>query len=172
MGHLVMRAGDFVMGSASAGRALGGRSLDFLQALAGEQGKLGDSAVRQQLMALYTLDQISKWSVQRAKAAKAQGGRPGGEANIAKLTMSKMMRLSRDIGLDVLGPYGTLMGDVSPGGGMLQEIALFAPAVSIYGGSDEVQKNIIGERVLGLPKEPNDDKVTPFKDLKVGTQGA
>jgi alkylation response protein AidB-like acyl-CoA dehydrogenase len=172
MGHLEMRAGDFVKAGSSAGMAMGGRSLDFLQHLAGELGKLDDPSIRQRLMDLYTLDQISKWSVQRAKANKAaKGGRPGAEANIAKLTMSKMMRLSRDIGLDVLGPYGTVMGDVSPGGGMLQEIALFAPAVSIYGGSDEVQKNIIGERVLGLPKEPNDDKVTAFKDLKVGTQG-
>jgi len=170
MGHLEMRAGDFVKGGATAGMATGGRSLEFLQHLAGELGKLDDRAIRQRMMELYTLDQISKWSVQRAKSAKAQGGRPGGEANIAKLTMSKMMRLTRDIGLDVLGPYGTLMGDASPGGGMLQEIALFAPAVSIYGGSDEVQKNIIGERVLGLPKEPNDDKTRPFKDLKVGTQ--
>jgi hypothetical protein len=51
---------------------------------------------------------------------------------------------------------------------------LFAPAVSIYGGSDEVQKNIIGERVLGLPKEPDADKAKtlPFRELKVGTQRA
>ena len=48
--------------------------------------------------------------------------------------------------------------------------SLFAPAVSIYGGSDEVQKNIIGERVLGLPSEPRFDKDLPFKELKVGTQ--
>jgi len=169
-GHLEQRAGDFVKGGASAGLVMGGRSLDFIQQLAGERGSLGDPSMRQRMMELYTLDQISKWSVQRAKAEKAKGGRPGAEANIAKLTMSHMMRLSREIGLDVLGPYGTLMGQESPGGGILQEVALFSPAVSIYGGSDEVQKNIIGERVLGLPKEPNEDKTTAFKDLKVGTQ--
>ena len=57
--------------------------------------------------------------------------------------------------------------------GALQEMALFAPAVSIYGGSDEIQKNIIGERVLGLPKEPDADrnKTMPFRELRVGTQG-
>jgi hypothetical protein len=53
---------------------------------------------------------------------------------------------------------------------MLQEMALFAPAVSIYGGSDEIQKNIIGERVLGLPGEPRTDKDRPFREVKVGTQ--
>jgi hypothetical protein len=50
-------------------------------------------------------------------------------------------------------------------------MTLFAPAPSIYGGSDEIQKNIIGERALGLAKEPGPDKNTPFRELKVGTQG-
>jgi Acyl-CoA dehydrogenase, C-terminal domain len=88
--------------------------------------------------------------------------------------MSKITRLSRDLGLEILGPKGMIMGPDTPGGGVAQELALFAPAVSIYGGSDEVQKNIIGERVLGLPKEPDADraKTTPFRELKVGTQRA
>ena len=108
----------------------------------------------------------------RTKAAAKAGRPPGPEANTAKLAMSRMTRLARDAGLRILGADGMLKGPETPGGGVVQETALFSPAVSIYGGSDEVQRNIIGERVLGLPKEPGDDRTVPFRDLKVGTQRA
>ena len=53
------------------------------------------------------------------------------------------------------------------GGGMVQEVTLFSPGPSIYGGTDQVQRNILGERVLGLPKEPGPAKDTPYKELLV-----
>ncbi|HEX5613684.1 MAG TPA: acyl-CoA dehydrogenase, partial [Acidimicrobiia bacterium] len=63
-----------------------------------------------------------------------------------------------------------LMGRDTASGGMVQELTLFSPGPSIYGGTDQVQRNIIGERVLGLPKEPGPPKETPFRELAVGTQ--
>src|SRR5207244_2463777 len=79
-------------------------------------------------------------------------------------------RTGPDVGMEILGASGMLHGSDAPMNGAVQELALFSPAVSIYGGSDEIQHNIIGERVLGLPKEPATDKGVPFRDLKVGTQ--
>ena len=57
------------------------------------------------------------------------------------------------------------VGDDSDYSAVVQEITLFSPGPSIYGGTDQVQRNIIGERVLGLPKEPGPDKTTPFSEL-------
>ena len=95
---------------------------------------------------------------------------------MAKLSMSRILRLSRDLGLPILGRYGTLhaYGDDrkaldeatgNPFHAMVTELALFSPGPSIYGGTDEVQRNIIGERILGLPKEPGNDRTIPFRDL-------
>jgi alkylation response protein AidB-like acyl-CoA dehydrogenase len=92
-----------------------------------------------------------------------------------------VMRLSRDLGLRITGPYGTLHAyhrsdkealDAATGNpflAMVTEMALMAQAPPIYGGTDQVQRNIIGERVLGLPKEPSDDRTVPFRDLPKNT---
>ncbi len=86
--------------------------------------------------------------------------------NIAKLTMSELNRSFRDIGLRVIGADGMLMGDSDgQSGGHLGELALLSPAPAIYGGTDQVQRNIIGERVLGLPREPGPPRETPFSQL-------
>ena len=100
-------------------------------------------------------------------------------ANISKLAMSDMVRLQRDLGLRIIGPSGMLHAyddehrSHGERRGHRQPVprawspcmALFAQAPPIYGGTDQVQRNIIGERVLGLPKEPNNDKTAPFSEL-------
>ena len=116
-------------------------------------------------MRLHSMQEIARYSNLRLKAARAAGQDIPGLPNIAKLSMSRMIRLTRDLGPRLLGPAGQLRGDSAPYGGMIAEMTTFAPAVSIYGGSDEVQHNIIGERVLGLPSEPRPDKAVPFNQL-------
>ena len=76
----------------------------------------------------------------------------------------------RDAGLAIMGPHGMLFGADAPEGGLFHKYALFVQAGSIAGGSDEVMRNILGERALGLPKEPDDSRDRPFRELRVGTQ--
>ena len=102
-----------------------------------------------------------------ALRAKSPSQRTGGEPNIAKLMMSDLLRLQREVGNEIIGADGMVMGNDTPGGGLVQEVTLFSPGPSIYGGTDQVQRNIIGERVLGLPKEPGPAKDTPFHELLV-----
>ena len=128
-------------------------------------------------MRLHTLNELGRFNNLRAKAAKAIGQDVPGLPNISKLSMSEIVRQQRDIGLSIIGPYGTLHGykpkdqqalneaTGNPFTGMVTGMALFAQAPPIYGGTDQVQRNIIGERVLGLPKEANQDKTAAFKDL-------
>jgi alkylation response protein AidB-like acyl-CoA dehydrogenase len=133
-------------------------------------GRDRDPVVRQDVARLYTLLEIARYTQLRAKAAAARGERPGPEVSTGKLAASNLVRLLREVGLGMQGPAGMLTGADAPLGGMIQQLALFSPAVSIAGGSDQVQRNIIGERVLGLPAEPRPDKDVPFRELLVGTQ--
>jgi alkylation response protein AidB-like acyl-CoA dehydrogenase len=179
-GDLDKRAGDFVR---SGGRRGGGAASLFgagsrgLTQLAQGAGKAGDPSIRQKLMKLHTLGEVARMNNLRLKAAMAAKRDIPGLPNIAKLTMSEMVRQSRDLGLEIAGAYGTLhaydaegRAELDAATGMpwlagVTEAALFAQGPPIYGGTDQVQRNIIGERILGLPKEPGFDKNTPYKDL-------
>ncbi len=180
---LEKRAGDFVQGGPKAGgRRRGGggmfgASYKLLVDLAKGNGKIEDPSIRQDLMRLHTLNELGRMNNLRAKAAKAIGQDVPGLPNISKLSMSEIMRKQRDLGLQILGPYGTLhaykaedQGPLAeatgnPFAAMVTGMALFAQGPPIYGGTDQIQRNIIGERVLGLPKEANNDKTAAFKDL-------
>ena len=145
--------------------------------MAQKNGTSKDAGVRQDLARLYTLSELGRFNGLRLKAVKENGGDIPGMPNISKLSMSQIVRLTRDLGLQIAGPSGTLhaydaddkasldQATGNPFAGGITEMALFAQAPSIYGGTDQVQRNIIGERVLGLPKEPNNDRVTPFSEL-------
>ncbi len=180
---LVRRAGDFVPTGGGrrkrggGGGGMFGGSYNLLVDLAKGNGKINDPSIRQDLMKLHTLNELGRMHSMRAKAAKAIGQDVPGLPNISKLSMSEIVRQQRDLGLRILGPLGMLHGYTpdqqaalneatgNPFTGMITGIALFAQAPPIYGGTDQVQKNIIGERVLGLPKEPNNDKTAAFRDL-------
>jgi alkylation response protein AidB-like acyl-CoA dehydrogenase len=162
-GHLDQRAGEFVGQVRTGGTGGGGASgATQMIKLAQELGRNTEPVIRQDLARLYTLQNLGKYSALRMKT---KSGRTGGEANIAKLMMSDMLRLQRELGNRIIGPDGMVMGTDTKGGGMVQELTLFSPGPSIYGGTDQVQRNIIGERVLGLPKEPGPGKDTPFREL-------
>ncbi|HEX4866173.1 MAG TPA: acyl-CoA dehydrogenase family protein [Acidimicrobiales bacterium] len=166
-GHLDRPAGSFqhdipTLGEGGVGP---GRVKSFIK-LAQELGKLEDPTIRQDLMRLHTMVEITTWHLGRMKSGNAA---TGGEGNLAKLRNSDLVRLGRDLGCRILGPGATLMGPDAPSGGSVQEMTMFSPSPSIYGGSDQVQRNIIGERVLGLPKEPGPAKDTPFRELPQNT---
>jgi alkylation response protein AidB-like acyl-CoA dehydrogenase len=178
-GDLPKRVGDFVSdGAPSRGGAATARSgATGMIKLAQANGKNKDKSIRQELAKLHTINELGRMNQLRAKAAFAVGKQIPGLPNIGKLSMSEIVRMNREIGTRILGPYATLHAydakskaalDEATGNPMLgavTESAIFSPGPSIYGGTDQVQRNIIGERVLGLPKEPNNDKVMPFKEL-------
>ena len=163
-GRLENRSGDLVDRAPRGPDGSGGRGITIgaLTDLAKHRGVLGDPVVRQAMIRLHILGEVNRWNMLRAKAG---AGRTGGEGNLAKLAMSELVRQSREVGNLVNGADGMLDRSDSSSGGIVQEMTLFSPAPSIYGGTDQVQRNIIGERVLGLAKEPGPAKGTPFQDL-------
>jgi alkylation response protein AidB-like acyl-CoA dehydrogenase len=120
---------------------------------------------RHRLTDLYINENIAHFTRQRMSAAAKTGKDTGAIASTMKLHWTNGLKISRDLGIELLGADGMLVGKDQPEEGAVQHFFLSMPSATIAGGSDEVQHNIIGERALGLPKDATLDPNTPFKDI-------
>jgi len=129
-------------------------------------GRRADPVVRQEIVKLVALAWSAKWTAQRAAATRALGHPPGPEGSIGKLASSTIARAAARVHALIADASGMLAGSDSPLGGTIAEILLSVPAISIAGGTDEIQRNILAERILGLPREPETDRDLPFSRVR------
>jgi alkylation response protein AidB-like acyl-CoA dehydrogenase len=117
-------------------------------------GAAADPLVRQEIARLVTLQRVAAWNAARARAARERGATPGPEGSLAKLTASRIARAAAHLHARIAGAHATLTGPGSPLDGVVAEVLVSVPAQSIAGGTDEIQKSILAERWLGLPRDP------------------
>jgi alkylation response protein AidB-like acyl-CoA dehydrogenase len=155
------------IGSMGAG-SVSQPNYDMLVAAARRAGRLDDPVVRDDLMQLYAMETTKSLIAIRTRDEMKAGKTPGPGGSLGKLYGAIIARKMREFALELAGP-----GSVAWENGSapeLQRVVVGSFSSNIAGGTDEIQRNIIGDRVLGLPREPSVDKGVPFKDLKVGTQ--
>jgi alkylation response protein AidB-like acyl-CoA dehydrogenase len=157
------------LGAGGAG-PMASRRFDRLVEIARTHSLTHDAPTRQALADFYIRETILRYVGLRMRDALRAGRAPGPEGSIAKLASAQLAVLGADIAARMAGAAAIAWADDAAGGDQIARGVLGAPAIGIAGGTNEVQRNIIGERVLGLPKEPSADKGVAFKDLLVGTQ--
>src|SRR4051794_3863941 len=146
-------------------------SLPFLVGLLKANGRLQDTAARRALAELYSLQTATEYLNRQAQRRLRAGEQPGPEASVSKLMYAQNLTRCAHFAADVVGPR--LVADTGAWGAFSwSELLLSVPALRILGGTEEIMKNILAERVLGLPKEPGGDSSTPFRELRrSGTGG-
>jgi acyl-CoA dehydrogenase len=128
-----------------------------------------DPITRQDLADLIIRTKVASYTNQRAMDKIKMGQLPGPEMSIAKLALTQNMTKTAEFVANLLG--ARMVADSGEWGTYAWgQFVMGIPGMRIAGGSDEVMRNIVGERVLGLPKDAGIDSTTPFRDLKVGTQ--
>ncbi len=151
------------IGAGGAG-GMGLSSLTRLKEMVRHFGVDQDPIVRQHLMDVYIGFQVAKYNNQRAMDKIKAGQLPGPEMSIAKLSLTNNLWRTANFVAEVLGPR--LQADTGEWGTYAwHQLLCGVPGMKVAGGTDEVMKNIVGERVLGLPKDPGIDAKTPFKDM-------
>ena len=142
-----------------------GNGEEPLIALAREAGTLGDPLIRQEIAKVIALRKLNALNTARAKAELKQGT-SSALMSLGKLAMSRILHEEARVRTMILGAGSLLEGPDFPRAEDANFLTLNAYFTSIGGGTDQIQRNIIGERVLGLPKEPEVDRDIPFRDVR------
>ena len=132
-----------------AGRA------DLVIERAREMGRDRDPVVRDRIADLISFVKVNEWTAQRARAARALGRPPGPEGSLGKLAASEVARRCHRLHAIIAGAHGMLVDGPREHDATIAEVLVSTPAQSIAGGTDEIQRSIIGEKILGLPREPD-----------------
>jgi alkylation response protein AidB-like acyl-CoA dehydrogenase len=152
------------MGSAGGDRPM---SYGKVAELARSRGLTGDPAVRDRLVDLYLRERAFELLTARMSQEVKAGINPGARGSVSKLLLADLVLHSADAASEILGPEAVAS---EPGDHKIAQALSWAPGMALGGGTNEIMRNIIGDRVLGLPREPQVDREVPFHELKVGTQ--
>jgi alkylation response protein AidB-like acyl-CoA dehydrogenase len=159
-----------VAGAGSGGvDRIGGRGIDHALALARARGRAADAVVRQELMRGYSEERIRDWTNQRVRAEVKAGRSPGPESSIGKVHQGGLNQRVQLLATALLGMDAVAWAG-EPGAAYAESLPpevrgmLRSRANTIEGGTTEVNKNVVGERVLGLPREPDPWHGAPWRD--------
>jgi len=159
---------QMVSGSGSGGMGrLGGSSTERLITLAQECGRWDDPVVRHKVMRLWAQEQIRGWTNTRVRAALSAGQSPGAASSIGKVHQATLNQQIQDLMVDLVGTAAVAWRATDNEDALPREVQgmMRSLANSTEGGTTDINKNILGEGVLGLPKEPDPWKGKPWKDI-------
>ena len=139
--------------------------VDLVVQRAKETGRNSDPVVRQEIAKLLSMARAAEWTAQRAREGRKLGRPPGPEGSLGKLCASNIARAAADLHTLISGTDAMLSGTDGAEEGIIAEVLVSVPGQSIAGGTDEIQRNIIAEKQLGLPKDPSADIGKPFRDV-------
>jgi alkylation response protein AidB-like acyl-CoA dehydrogenase len=159
---------QMVSGSGSGGMdRLGGSSAERLIEVAKAHGRWADPVVRNQVMRLWAQEQIRGWTNARVREALSAGQSPGAASSIGKVHQATLNQQIQDLMVDLLGTSGLAWQATDDRDALPREVhgMMRSLANGTEGGTTDINKNILAERVLGLPKEPDPWKGKPWKDI-------